>query len=54
VSELGVNVLDVEHSRISGSLALGEVDIALALETRGLRHSEEVTAALQKAGYLVV
>lgn len=54
VSELGANVLDVEHSRVSGSLALGEVEISLALETRGPEHCAEVAEALQGAGYTVV
>lgn len=54
VSELGANVLDVEHSRVSGSLALGEVEISLALETRGPSHCAEVAEALQAAGYTVV
>ncbi|ANN15260.1 threonine ammonia-lyase [Amycolatopsis orientalis] len=54
VSELGANVLDVEHSRVSGSLALGEVEISLALETRGPSHCTEVAEALQKAGWTVV
>ncbi|WP_410660878.1 threonine ammonia-lyase [Amycolatopsis sp. lyj-112] len=54
VSELGANVLDVEHSRVSGSLALGEVEISLALETRGPEHCAEVAEALQGAGYTVI
>ncbi|SDX78067.1 threonine dehydratase [Amycolatopsis xylanica] len=54
VSSMGVNVIDVEHSRISGALAIGEVDISLALETRGPEHCEEVARALQAAGYTVV
>lgn len=54
VSELGANVLDVEHSRVSGSLALGEVEISLALETRGPSHCAEVAEALQEVGYTVV
>ncbi|WP_181770298.1 threonine ammonia-lyase [Amycolatopsis pittospori] len=54
VSELGANVLDVEHSRVSGSLALGEVEISLALETRGPSHCAEVAEALQTAGWTVV
>ncbi|GAA5158852.1 threonine ammonia-lyase [Amycolatopsis dongchuanensis] len=51
ISELGANVLDVEHSRISGALALGEVEVALKLETRGPEHCAEVTAQLERAGY---
>jgi threonine dehydratase len=54
VSELGANVLDVEHSRISGMLALGEADVVLALETRGPEHCLEVETALSNAGYVVV
>lgn len=54
VSELGANVLDVEHSRISGALALGEVDVSLNLETRGPDHCADVAAELQRAGYTVL
>lgn len=54
VSKLGANVLDVEHSRIAGTLALGEVEIALNLETRGPQHSADVATELQHAGYTVV
>jgi threonine dehydratase len=54
VSALGANVLDVQHSRISGTLAIGEVEVALALETRGPEHCASVTTALQKAGFEVV
>jgi threonine dehydratase len=54
VSSLGANVLDVQHSRISGTLAIGEVEVALALETRGPEHCVEVTSALQLAGFEVV
>jgi threonine dehydratase len=54
VSTLGANVLDVEHSRISGALSIGEVEISLALETRGPEHCEEVAVALTAAGFTVV
>jgi threonine dehydratase len=54
ISDLGANVLDVEHSRISGTLALGEVEVALALETRGPEHCREVAAELQLAGFTVM
>jgi threonine dehydratase len=54
ISELGANVLDIEHSRISGALALGEVEVALNLETRGSEHCREVMAELQRAGYTLV
>ncbi|MEY7972639.1 threonine ammonia-lyase [Saccharomonospora xinjiangensis] len=54
VGELGANVMDVEHSRISGRLAMGEVEIALKLETRGPEHCADVAAQLQRAGYRVL
>ncbi|MBK1785622.1 threonine ammonia-lyase [Prauserella cavernicola] len=54
VSELGANVVDIEHSRIAGRLAIGEVEVALKLETRGPSHCDEVAAELQRAGYTVM
>jgi threonine dehydratase len=54
VGSLGANVLDVEHSRISGTLPLGEVEVALALETRGPDHCTELVEALRGAGHDVV
>jgi threonine dehydratase len=50
IAELGANVLDVAHSRVSGALALGEVEVQLRLETRGPRHQTEVLEALQASG----
>ncbi|AOS61632.1 threonine ammonia-lyase [Actinoalloteichus hymeniacidonis] len=46
VGQLGANVIDVKHSRISGALALGEVNVALNLETRGPDHRREVVQRL--------
>jgi threonine dehydratase len=46
-------VVDVAHSRIAGSLAVGEVVVALSLETRGRQHREELVAGLGAAGYAV-
>ncbi len=54
VRDLGANVIDVEHSRISGARAVGEVEIELNLETRGPDHCEQVHAELQRAGFTVV
>ena len=54
ISASGVNVVDVAHSRIVGSLALGEVVIALSLETRGPRHCQELVANLGAVGYRVL
>jgi threonine dehydratase len=54
VGDLGANVLDVEHSRVSGALRLGEADVALVLETRGAEHRAQVTDALHAVGYTVL
>ncbi|MFR9729984.1 threonine ammonia-lyase [Saccharopolyspora sp. MS10] len=53
LGELGANVLDIEHSRISGALALGEVDVEISLETRGPEHREHVVSELTRAGFTV-
>jgi threonine dehydratase len=54
LSELGTNVVDVEHSRVSGALRLGEAEVALDLETRGQDHCTLVLRALQSAGYPIL
>jgi threonine dehydratase len=51
VADQGANVLDVSHVRTDPSLHLGEVDVALRVETKGAEHSEELMAALRGAGY---
>ena len=52
VGEQGANVVDVAHSRISGA-PLGDVDVHLALETRGPDHCAGLVAALRAAGHTV-
>src|SRR4029077_3325451 len=53
VAELGANVVDVEHSRTTSHLDLGEVEVALSVETRGAEHRVELLAALSAAGHAV-
>jgi threonine dehydratase len=53
VGELGANVVDVSHSRLGRATALGEVYVALSLETRGPEHCAEVLHCLREAGYRV-
>jgi threonine dehydratase len=50
---LGANVLDVEHSRTTSHLDLGDVEVALTVETRGAEHRVELLAALSAAGHPV-
>jgi threonine dehydratase len=54
LGDLGANVIDVEHSRIVGALALGEVDLLLNLETRGEAHCAKLVAALERGGFQIV
>ncbi len=51
LAEAGANVLDVEHSRTGAKLNLGEVEVALSMETRGDGHSDDLVAALRQAGH---
>jgi threonine dehydratase len=53
VAELGANVVDVEHSRTTSHLDLGEVEVALSVETRGAEHRVELLSALSAAGHAV-
>jgi threonine dehydratase len=51
VASLGANVLAVNHERLSPSLLVDEVEVALQVETRGPDHCAEVKARLRAAGY---
>jgi threonine dehydratase len=53
IAERGANVLDVEHRRHDPRLRLGEVEVALSVETRGAEHSDRLVTALRAAGYTV-
>lgn len=53
VAEVGANIVGVEHHRVGVAVHLGEVDVMLQLETRGLDHISELTAQLSEIGYVV-
>ncbi|GGL90270.1 MULTISPECIES: threonine ammonia-lyase [Micromonospora] len=53
IAEHRANVVDVEHQRANPHLHLGEVEVALSVETRGEEHSEELIGALRASGYQV-
>jgi threonine dehydratase len=48
------NVLSVEHERTKARLDLGEVEVAVVLETQGPDHARQVLAELARAGYAAV
>ena len=54
LAEVGANVLEVVHERISGSLSIDEVEVHVQLETRGPEHTEDVVARLRQHGYRVL
>ncbi len=54
LADLGANVLDVEHLRTTPRLHLGEVEVALSVETRGEEHCDAVLGALRDAGHILV
>jgi threonine dehydratase len=53
IAEHGANVVDVAHQRHVPRLRLGEVEVALSVETRGGEHSDKLVGALRDAGYTV-
>jgi threonine dehydratase len=54
IAEHRANVVDVEHQRRNPRLRLGEVEVALSVETRGAEHSDALISALRATGYQVV
>jgi len=54
IAEQQANVVDVLHSRHNPRLRVGEVEVALSVETRGPEHSAALVADLRAAGYPVV
>ncbi len=53
VATMAANVHSVEHVRTVPGLSMGEVDVTLHLETRGLEHRDQVAGALRDRGYRV-
>ncbi|MDQ7907684.1 threonine ammonia-lyase [Phytohabitans sp. ZYX-F-186] len=53
IAEQRANVVDVLHTRHNPRLRLGEVEVALSVETRGPEHSEKLIGALRARGYTV-
>ncbi|MEX5236733.1 threonine ammonia-lyase [Kocuria arenosa] len=45
------NVTGVDHTRIGGSLSLGDVSITIDMETKGHEHCRQILRALEAEGY---
>jgi threonine dehydratase len=54
LAELGANVLDVVHERVTADLRVDEAEVNLHLETRGPEHTDSVISQLRKAGYTLL
>jgi threonine dehydratase len=54
VADLGANVLDVTHERVTARLRVDEVEVLLQVETRGAAHCDEVVRQLRQAGYTLI
>jgi threonine dehydratase len=51
ISDLGANVLEVDHRRLSVTLPARSATLELTIESRNARHAEEVIAAITAAGF---
>jgi threonine dehydratase len=51
VAQAGGNVMHAEHVREAVPLHVRETGVEISLETRGLKHSDAIVAALEDAGY---
>jgi threonine dehydratase len=54
LADLGANVLEVSHERLTPNLHVDEVEVVMQVETRGPDHCKEVTAKLSASGYTLV
>jgi threonine dehydratase len=54
LADLGANVLEVSHERLTPNLHVDEVEVVMQVETRGPDHCEEVKAKLVASGYSLV
>ncbi len=53
IAEARANVMEVYHNRATARLGLGETEVEVTLETRGLSHVEELLTRLHDQGFQV-
>ncbi|MEF8887701.1 MAG: threonine ammonia-lyase [Haloarculaceae archaeon] len=53
ISANRANIYAIQHDRTSRNIAMNDAEVELALETRGPDHVDELTSALESAGYEV-
>lgn len=54
IADQGVNVLDVNHHRLSSHIPIQQVEVILTLETRDRAHCDQLMQVLKERGYQVV
>jgi threonine dehydratase len=53
IKDAGANVVGVEHHREGVRVHMGDVDVAIQIETRGHDHIKELSQRLAESGYIV-
>jgi threonine dehydratase len=53
IADVGANIVGIEHHREGVSVHLGEVDVAMQVETKGAQHIDELLDQLSANGYRV-
>jgi threonine dehydratase len=51
IAENDANVTGLDHTRVGGSISMGDVSITVNLETKGHEHGEQVLSALRAEGF---
>ncbi|MFJ6536733.1 threonine ammonia-lyase [Paenarthrobacter sp. NPDC091711] len=51
IAENDANVTGLDHTRLGGSISMGDVSITINLETKGHEHGEQVLGALRAEGF---
>ncbi|GAB4099039.1 threonine ammonia-lyase [Sinomonas halotolerans] len=51
IAENDANVTGVDHTRVGGSISMGDVAITIDMETKGHEHCEQVLRALRAEGF---
>ena len=51
IADMDANVTGVDHTRIGGSLSMGDVSITIDMETKGHAPCDKVIDALEAQGF---
>jgi len=54
LADLGANVIEVLHERVTADLNVDEAEVMLQVETRGPEHCDSVISQLRKTGYTLI